>query len=192
MPAPLDPFMPEPLVRERFENTIAAPAELVMDVATSFDLRSVPLARLLFWLRERIMGAPLGPEIEPRGMLEEMCAIGWQLLAEQPGKLVLCGCACRPWIATPAFTPVPAERFVAYAEPDRVKIAWSFEAEPLGAERTRFGHETRVVATDAEGRAHFLRYWRWAHFGIVLLRLILMPAIRRAAERRWREQRHPR
>lgn len=192
MTAVLDPFMPGPLVRERFETTIAAPAELVMDVAARFDLRSVPLARLLFWLRERIMGAPIGPELEPRGMLEELRAIGWQLLVDRPGELVICGSACRPWLATPGFTPVPAERFVEYAEPDRVKIAWSFEAEPLSPERTRFGHETRVVATDVEGRAHFLRYWRWARFGIVLLRLILLPAIRRTAERRWREQLHPR
>jgi hypothetical protein len=30
-----------------------------------------------------------------------------------------------------------------------------------------------------------LRYWRWARFGIIAIRLLLLPAIRREAERRW-------
>ena len=29
------------------------------------------------------------------------------------------------------------------------------------------------------------RYWRWARFGIIAIRLLLLPAIRRAAEREW-------
>lgn len=185
----LDPFIALPDVRERFETEVAAPAALVLSAAASFDLRAIPLARAVFWLRERIMGAPREPARAAQGLLAETRSLGWQLLVDEPGKLIVCGCSCRPWLATPGFTPVPAERFVAYAEPDRVKIVWSLEAEVLGPERTRFGHETRVVATDAEGRAHFLRYWRWARFGIVLIRLLLMPAIRRSAERRWREQR---
>jgi hypothetical protein len=41
------------------------------------------------------------------------------------------------------------------------------------------------VATDAGARLKFRRYWRWARFGIVAIRLLLLPAIRRAAERRW-------
>jgi hypothetical protein len=42
------------------------------------------------------------------------------------------------------------------------------------------------VATDAPARARFRRYWRWARFGIVAIRLLLLPAVRREAERRWR------
>jgi hypothetical protein len=45
------------------------------------------------------------------------------------------------------------------------------------------------VATDAPARARFRRYWRWARFGIVSIRLLLLPAVRRAAERQWREAR---
>jgi hypothetical protein len=66
-----------------------------------------------------------------------------------------------------------------------VKIAWTLEAESLGSAVTRFAHETRAMATDAGARIRFRRYWRWARFGIVGIRLLLMPAIRRAAERRW-------
>jgi hypothetical protein len=44
------------------------------------------------------------------------------------------------------------------------------------------------VATDAEARRRFRRYWRWARFGIVAIRLLILPAIRREAERRWTAQ----
>jgi hypothetical protein len=45
--------------------------------------------------------------------------------------------------------------------------------------------ETRAAATDETARTSFLRYWRWARFGIVSIRRLLLPAIRRAAEARW-------
>ena len=77
------------------------------------------------------------------------------------------------------------QEFAAYAEPDQVKIAWTLEAEELAPGITRFAQETRAVATDAEARAKFRRYWRWARFGIVAIRLLLLPAVRREAERRW-------
>jgi hypothetical protein len=70
-----------------------------------------------------------------------------------------------------------------------VKIAWTLEAEPVGPATTRFAQETRVVATDEQARMKFLRYWRWARFGIVAIRLLMLPAVRRAAERRWAETR---
>jgi hypothetical protein len=31
--------------------------------------------------------------------------------------------------------------------------------------------------------------WRWARFGIVAMRMLVMPAVRRAAEQRWRSDR---
>jgi hypothetical protein len=30
-----------------------------------------------------------------------------------------------------------------------------------------------------------MRYWRWARFGIIAIRLFMLPAVRREAERRW-------
>ena len=49
-------------------------------------------------------------------------------------------------------------------------------------------HETlvhaRAVATDGTAQRKFLRYWRWAGVGMVLIRWLLLPALRREAERR--------
>jgi hypothetical protein len=84
---------------------------------------------------------------------------------------------------------IPAGEFASYREPDQVKIAWTLEAEELSAEATRFAQETRAVATDEEARRKFRRYWRWARFGIIAIRLLLLPEIRRVAERRWAVER---
>ncbi len=164
---------------------IKAPASLVMDVAANFDIQSLALVHAIFWLREKLMRATPAAPRKPQGLLAETRAMGWGLLVDQPGHLIVCGAACRPWLVNSGFTPIPAERFAVYAEPNQVKIAWTLEAESVGLATTRFAHETRAVATDAQARIRFRRYWRWARFGIVSIRLLLLPAVRHAAERRW-------
>lgn len=186
MTLPLDSFIPLPDVQERFHTTVRAPRALVMEVATGFDLQSIPLVHAIFRLRELLMRAGPAAPRKPQGILAEMRGLGWGLLQEEAGALVVCGAWCRPWEADVHFTPVPPEQFEGFALPDRVKIAWTLEMEALGPELTRFSHETRVVATDEEARRKFRGYWRWARFGIILIRILLLPAVRRKAERRWR------
>ena len=182
---PLDRYVAQADARERFAITVRAPAGLVLAEAANFDMQSLLLVRAVFRLRERLMGASPAGQRKPQGLLAETRSLGWGLLAERPDRWVVCGAACQPWQADVKFTPIAPERFADYAEPNRVKIAWTLEAEPLADAVTRFAQETRVVATDAEARARFRRYWRWARFGIIGIRLLLLPAVRRAAERRW-------
>ena len=185
-PAPLDRFIPRPDVRERFEVTIRAPAALVMEVAGEFDMQSVPAVRAIFRLRDRLLGTAGAEPRVPAGILEETRRHGWGVLAEQPGRLIACGAHCQPWLADVKFTALPPEDFAGYAAPGRVKIAWTLEAEALAPDRTRFAQETRAVATDEAARRRFRRYWRWARFGIIAIRLLMLPAVRRTAERQWR------
>jgi hypothetical protein len=187
-PALLDRFIPQPDVRERFETTIGAPAELVMQVATDFDMQSAPAVRAIFRLREALLGARADAPRRPQGILEETTGLGWGVLENRPGRAVVCGARCRPWLADVTFTAIAPQEFAAYAEPDQVKIAWTLETEETATGMTRFAQETRAVATDAEAREKFRRYWRWARFGIVAIRLLLLPAVRREAERRWAEK----
>jgi len=98
----------------------------------------------------------------------------WQAQPVSPGRPTWCS------------SPVAPEQFAAYAEPDQVKIAWTLEAEALGPALTRFATETRVVATDDHARTKFRRYWRIFGIGIVMIRRLLLPALRRQAERQWR------
>ncbi len=181
----LDRFIPRADVRERHEIVIGAPAALVLDVARSLDLRSLAPVWAIFQLRGWILGGRRAPG-PPRGLVEETLSLGWGVLVERAGRHFAAGAVCQPWLADVVFTALAPSEFANHAGPDRVKIAWTLEAEPLAPALTRFATETRVAATDDGARAKFRRYWRWAGIGIVLIRWLLLPAVRRAAERRWR------
>lgn len=193
-PALLDRFVPDLDVRERFETTVHAPAELVMRVAVDFDMQSVAAVRAIFRTREIFLGTAGAARRRPQGILEETRGLGWGVLDRQAGRYVVCGARCQPWLADVRFTAIHPRDFASYDEPDQVKIAWTLEAEPIAGDVTRFAQETRAVATDPQAREKFRRYWRWARFGIIAIRLLLLPAVRRRAERQWaleREQRLP-
>lgn len=183
--SPLDAFIPAPDARERFAVAVKAPHDLVYDVTAAFDMQSVPLVRAILWMRERLLGSR-GRARPATGFLAELEGLGWGCLAKRPGELYVGGALCRPWLADVVFTPLPPGEFARDASPGQVKIAWTIETTAEGAERTRLTTETRVVANDDEARRRFLGYWRWARFGILPIRWLLLPAIRREAERRWR------
>jgi hypothetical protein len=187
----LDDFIPTPFVRERHETTVAAPADIVFETAREFDLLSIPIVRTIFWLRAKLLRATPPPR-HWTGLVAETRSLGWCTLVEVPDRLHVAGAVCQPWAGNVVFTPIPPERFASYSESDRVKIVWTLEAEPLGPERTRLATETRAEPTDLVARHKFRRYWRKAGMGIVLIRWLGLPAMRRKAERRWREVRRTR
>ena len=185
MAASLDQFIPNNDICERFERRIAAPPDLVMRTAYDFDMQSIWLIRTIIGVRKLILG---GTPDKRRaiGLVEETRELGWGTLIEVPDRLLICGARCQPWFGDVKFTSVPAEDFAAYREPDQIKIAWSLEADEIEPNITRFAHEVRAVATDDKARLKFMRYWRWARFGIIAIRWLLLPALRRKAEQEWR------
>jgi hypothetical protein len=187
MPGPLDPFMPDCDARERHAVTVRAPASLVYRVAMDFDLQSLPLVHAIFWLRGKLMRATPVPR-QVRGFLPEMQSLGWGTLVDLPGELYVAGATCRPWLADVVFTPLSAEKFRGFAEPGVVKIAWTLECHATGPARTELATETRVVATEGGARKRFLAYWRWARFGILPIRWLLLPGIRKRAESEWKQR----
>lgn len=182
-------YLPRPEFRERHEVVVRAPAEFVFEAAEHFELTSVPLVRAIFRMRERLMGVRAAAERDRRPFVESAQAMGWGILELRAGRERVMGAECRPWLADVTFEPLAPEEFAVDLRPDRVKIAWSLEATPMGPARARLASETRVAANDAPSLAKFRRYWRWARFGIVAIRWLVLPAIRRDAERRWREHR---
>ncbi|HSG32954.1 MAG TPA: hypothetical protein VLA37_00350 [Sphingomonadaceae bacterium] len=188
--AVLDRFVPRPDAGGRHEITIHAPAEVVLDVARNFDMQSIPMIRAIFWLRAKVLGARMPAARPATGLVSEMLGLGWGCLTEEAGHFFVAGAACQPWQADVVFSPIAPEQFATYAEPDQVKIAWTLEAEALGPALTRFATETRVVATDDQARKKFRRYWRIFGIGIVMIRRLLLPALRREAERQWQAARH--
>jgi hypothetical protein len=193
MPSVLDPFLPRFDIRERHETMVRAPAGLVIEVARGFDMQSIPLIHAIFWLRAKVLRARPTAEGPPAILdTDALRAMGWGVLSEIPGRLLVAGAVCQPWQADVVFTPIPPGGFASCWDPDRVKIAWTLEAEALSENRTRLATETRAVATDAAARRKFRRYWKLFGIGILAIRWLLLPAVRRESERRWGEvQRSP-
>jgi hypothetical protein len=169
------------------ETLIRAPASLVFELAWNTDMQAHPAVRAIFWLRETLLRAEPAPRAQ-RGLVAETTALGWRRLAHRSGRELVMGAVTRPWEANVVFRSLPPEEFVAFAESGMVKIVWTLEAEPLGPALTLFRTETRVVATDEAARSRFRRYWRFFGIGIVLVRLLLLPRLRREAERQYRAQ----
>lgn len=187
----IERFAPGAEFGDRHEVRVRAPARVVLEVAENFDLMSISAIYAIFWLRARLLGASPPSRDDLRGLVSQTKRMGWGELARRPGREVVMGAAVQPWLPEPVFKPIPPERFAAYSEPEHVRIVWTLEAEPLGPNRSLLRTETRVMPTDEVARKRFRRYWRLARFGIVLIRLFTLPAMRRQAEERWREYRVP-
>jgi hypothetical protein len=73
----LDRFMPNPDLQIRHKIVVRAPAALVLETARTFDLRSTPLVRAIFWLRARILDAKAGAPDWSLGFVQVMLRMGW-------------------------------------------------------------------------------------------------------------------
>lgn len=179
----LDPFMPRFDVREHHEAKVLAPADLTWASVRELDLHRSPLIRGIFQARQLFMGGRTGPEREPAvPFLDEVLALGWRVLAEEPGQGMVLGAATQPWVADVVFRGLPAEEFTAFDEPGWVKIAWTVQVTPLGQDASLFRTETRALATDPEARARFRRYWTVVRPGILLIRREMLRLVKREAE----------
>ena len=183
--SPLDRFMPDCEVAERHEIVVAAPAELTMAAAREMDLFRSPLVRAVFAVRTlpaRLRGAAAR---KPAPLLSETLALGWRVLADEPGRAIVVGAVTQPWRADVTFRGVEPEAFAGFDEPGYAKIAWTLEAIPLGPAASRFRTETRVATTDARSRALFRRYWALFSPGILLIRRASLGLVKADAERRF-------
>jgi|SRR6266542_2850406 len=181
----LDRFMPTYEVGERHETRVAAPALVTYRAACELDLQRSVLVRAIFRGRELLMGAERSQQQRHRRFLQEVLAIGWGVLAEEPGREIVFGAVTQPGRANVRFRALSPSDFAQFSEPGYAKIAWTLAAEPLGPNTSVFRTETRVATTDAASRRRFRRYY-WAVFspGILLIRRESRRLVRAEAEAR--------
>lgn len=182
----LDIFVPVYEVVERHAVHVAAPADITLSAAIGTELESSALVRAIFKGREWILRSKPDRLIRPRGLLAETRALGWGELAEMPGREIVMGAVTKPWEANPTFTAVAPDEFRAFQKPGFVKIAWTLRADALGSRESLFRTETRALATDSEARKKFRKYWSLLSPGIGLIRVVMLPAVKAEAERRWK------
>lgn len=180
----LDRFMPVYDVRGRHQIHVAAPAATTLAAAREMDLLQSPVVRAIIKARELILGATPDTRQRPQGLLAEMQALGWGVLADVPDREVVVGAATQPWKANVVFRALPPNEFAAFNEPGFVKIVWTLRADPVGADGSLFSTETRVVSTDATARARFRWYWSVFSPGMILIRWVSLGPLKAEAERR--------
>jgi hypothetical protein len=182
----LDRFMPAYDVVERHHMRVAAPAAVTLAAAREMDLSEPLVARAIFRAREVILGAAPDDRLRPHGLLAAVQSLGWVVLEEVPGREIVAGAVTKPWQANVTFRSIPPNEFLAFAEPDYVKIVWTLRADPIDATNSIFRTETRAVSTDAGARAKFRAYWSFLSPGIRLIRWSMLRPLRAEAEARVR------
>jgi len=179
----VDSFIPKYEVREVHRTRVAAPAEVTFLAAHDLDLQRSTIVRALFTGRELLMGGERSKREHGPGFLAEVLALGWRVLAEEPGRELVIGAVTQPWKAEVEFRGLAPDEFAAFKEPGYAKIVWTLAAKPMGEKASIFSTETRVVTTDPDSRARFRRYWSVFSPGILLLRYETLRLVRREAER---------
>ncbi len=168
---------------ERHRRFVRAPAPVTLAAATEMNLLESPVIRGIFKARAVILGAT--PDARERaGLLADVLAFGWGVLAERPGREVVVGAVTKPWEPNVTFRAIAPDDFAAFAEPDYVKIVWTLRADPVGDSYAIFRTETRAVATDEAARRKFRLYWAAFSPGIWLIRRLSLGPLQRDAERR--------
>lgn len=185
----LDRYLPAYEVAECHETRVAAPAALTFRVAREMGLQRSLVARATIRARERLLRVHDDSPWPAGGIIAQMGAWGWGLLAEEPDRAVVLGAVTQPWEGDVHFRALPPDDFAAFDRPCYVKIVSTIETEPLDAERSILRTRTRVATTDAAARARFRRYWAIFSPGILLIRYSVLRLAKGEAERRHRERR---
>ena len=185
--APLDPlldrFIPDWEVAERHETTVYASADQTYMAVRTLDFDDSWIIRLIFRLRQLVMGGRTVPYTGPRTALDRALALGWGLLAEVPGKMIVMGAITQPWRPNPTFRALPPDEFSRFNEPGYAKIVWSIGAESSGWNQSLACTETRVRLTDPASRRRFRGYWALVAPGVRVIRQLLVYHARLEAER---------
>ena len=171
-------------VAERHRIGVAAPAAITLQAAREMDLQRSGITRAILRAREWALGAAPPERDLPRGLLDQVRALGWGVLADEPGHEIVMGAVTQPWKGDVVFRAVAPGAFLAFDEPDFVKIAWTLRADTARDDRSVFRTETRAIATDADAAAKFRRYWALASPGIFMIRWLSLGPLKRDAERR--------
>lgn len=182
----LDRFMPRCDVVERHRIRVLAPAAITLAAAREMDINRTPVVRAVFKAREVIMGS-VGRAPRSAGLVADMQALGWGILADVPDREIVMGGVTKPWLADPTFHALAPEAFATFDDPDFVKIAWTLRADPDGPAASIFRTETRAIATDARARGKFRPYWSLLSPGIIMIRWAMLRPLKAEAERRARE-----
>jgi hypothetical protein len=170
---------------------VRAPVDRVWSAIRTADFGSNGIVRALFTIRglPAFLSAPRETLARARTpvhaplTLDAALTHGFVILGENPGRELLLGTAGRFWGARGALCHIDATSFSTFNEPGAAQAAWNFAVRPLVGDKTVLTTETRVRCVDMSGRRRFRVYWTFIRPFSGLIRLVMLRAIKRAAER---------
>jgi hypothetical protein len=173
---PLDDFLPAYEFSERHRLAIDAPQQRIDEALREVSISDIPVARAL-WAARRL-GRTWGDAGRPfvDGALK-----GAVVLDDVPGEGMILGLTGQFWRLRGGDDDRPrsADEFLDYARPDTCKAVIDFRIGPAS-----LSTETRVHVADPISRRKFRRYWQMIRPFSGLIRILLLRATRRKAERR--------
>lgn len=187
----IDQFLPRFDAVESHMTIVRAPVDRVWAAIRTADFGSNGIVRTLFALRgaPEFLVAPREAFARARTpvhaplTLDAALSHGFVVLGELPGRELLLGTAGRFWGARGALCRVDPDNFAAFDEPGAAQAAWNFAVRPLVGDTTVLTTETRVRCVDARGRWKFRLYWLVVRPFSGLVRLVMLRAIKQAAEK---------
>jgi hypothetical protein len=177
----IDEFLPHYDMVERHEVHVAASPARVYACVRTLDVARMPFTAALLAIRglPHLLTGAVRPSL--RMTLDDLTALGFVVLADNPPRELVLGVAGRFWRPTSGVIRMSASDFGRFAEPGHVRAAWNFRIEPEpGGSRLRT--ETRVECIDDAAFRRFRLYWAVVGPFSGLIRRDMLRAIRRDAE----------
>lgn len=177
---PLDDFLPAYEFSERHRLVIAAPPERIDEALRAVSLSDIPVARLLWAVRR--LGRPWGDAKRP---FVDGALNGAVVLEDVPGEGMILGLTGQFWRVRGGSGKLArtVEEFLVYNRPDACKAVIDLRVRSDARGRSVLSTETRVRVPDPAARRKFRRYWRVIKPFSGLIRILLLRATRRKAER---------
>jgi len=179
----LDDFMPTYSFYEFHETHVNAPPDSVVSAMHRVGLADLPAAVFLLRVRGMVAGHREAGTIPRESLLDLMSRPGTGFLvldASDPrefvGGMVGRATAPKPPIRT-------AEQFLAFRDPDGIRVAFNLRASEAPGGGTRLTSETRVLCNGDAARRLFAGYWRVIYPGSAIIRRVWLDAITATAER---------
>ncbi len=179
----IEAFAPHPDASELHQIRIAATPEDVLRALRTTDLGDSSVVRALVALRSlphRIFAG--GKQRAARRItLQTLIDAGFGRLAEAPDEIVL-GVIGRFWRPAGNVEPFSREAFSAPVREGMARAVWNFRVASACDGETILSTETRVTCGDATSRIKFRLYWTLIRPFSGLIRVVMLKAVRRAAE----------
>lgn len=182
----LEAFAPTPDASESHSIEIAAPPPAVYRALWTADLGRSPIVTVLFALRSlpTLFSTRTKASFRQELTLQALIEAGFGCLAEEPEREIVLGVSGRFWRPTGNLEPFAREAFSGPVPRGMAQAVWNFSLLPAGDHGTILSTETRITCGDAASRFKFRLYWLVVRPFSGLIRVVMLRAVRHAAESR--------